>query len=378
MPYAWSMRTIPAASALAAALALASATAGAQSKPPQQTLILQKQQLGTAAFASVARARMRSGDCAGALDAFDEAIAHSIDASLYRDRGLCHEQLGQPYPAIDDYRTYLTAEPDAADAEGIRGRLGRLEQTTLGKSSRADDDDTPDGMSKGGAGASASVSVGGAGDAANADATAQLGPGGKPRDPMDYVEHDNDMMKSPLRRGRGFSFAPIFAVHKWFFDGTSFGDSYTWAESVGLQFRYSFGRVASVFVEGGYQRFNSTSSSANSPVGDVQGLTSQLGLELRFPLDVEYDNELLVSPGIGFDNLTQSSNLAGGPSITVGAIIPRVRAGVRHLLDQSAAIDFTLDFGLGKFAQYNGDFPFGGDGSEVAMLGLDVALVWGL
>ena len=103
MPYAWSMRTIHAAGPLAVALVLASSAASAQRQlpaaapgpasqpgaaraagpagPKQQTLILEKEQLGTAAFASVARARMRNGDCAGALDAFDAAILHSIDAS---------------------------------------------------------------------------------------------------------------------------------------------------------------------------------------------------------------------------------------------------------------------------------------------------------
>src|SRR5580704_11205041 len=115
------------AAALTFTLTLMAGRAGAQPSnvpPPtkkQQPLILQKQQLGTTGYALVARSRMRNGDCAGALEAFDAAIMHSIDPTLQRDRGLCHEQLGHPYPAIDDYRAYLTAEPDAADAEGIRG-----------------------------------------------------------------------------------------------------------------------------------------------------------------------------------------------------------------------------------------------------------------
>ena len=158
MPYAWNMRTFHAAASLAAALVLVSGAAraqgrsgkgptvqGGQSQQGQksQTLVLEKQQLGTAAFATVARDRMRSGDCAGALDAFDAAIAHSIDASLRRDRGICHEQLAQPYPAIDDYRAYLTADPDAPDADGIRTRLANLEQQTTGKSSQGTNDESP-------------------------------------------------------------------------------------------------------------------------------------------------------------------------------------------------------------------------------------------
>src|SRR4051812_613421 len=70
-----------------------------------------------------ARVRAKRGDCAGALDAFDQAARATIDPVVRRDRGLCHEQLGHPYPAIDDYRYYLTQRPDAPDADDIRSRL---------------------------------------------------------------------------------------------------------------------------------------------------------------------------------------------------------------------------------------------------------------
>jgi hypothetical protein len=379
------MRTIHAAASLAAALVLISGTAGAQQQQQQpmpggaqqgrkqQPLILEKQQLGTAAFATVARDRMRNGDCAGALDAFDAAIAHSIDASLRRDRGLCHEQLAQPYPAIDDYRAYLTAEPDAPDAEGIRGRLARLEQDTTGKSSQGDDQ--PPAAASASASGSVTATVNG-----TAEASAEVPPpsNGPPPDPMDAVIHDNDMMRSPLRRGKGFSFAPYFAEHKWFDSGSSFGDSYTWAECVGLQLRYSFGRTATVFVEGAYQLFNSTAGSSSQAVGTISGLDSQVGLELRFPLDPDYDNQLIVAPGIGFDHIVVSSTLANSSSNSEGAIVPRARFGWRHMVDSSASIDLSLDAGMGKFALYDGDFPFGGPGSEIALLGLDLGLVWGL
>ena len=372
MPYARAMRTILPAAALAVALALAAGTAGAQQPPArkQQPLILQRQQLGTTSFATSARARMRSGDCAGALDAFDAAIAHSIDPSLRRDRGLCHEQLGQPYPAIDDYRAYLSSEPDAPDAEGIRGRLARLEQATSGKSSQGDDDSPPAG---GSAGASATVTVG------TGDASGQTAPSGKPRDTMDSVDHDNDQARSPLRRGKGLSFAPYFAEHKWFNSGASFGESDTWAECVGLQLRYSLGQLSTLFVEGAYEHFNSSSSSTDAVFGNVQGLSSQIGLELRFPLDPGYDNQFILAPGLGFEHLVESTTLASGASVTVGALVPRVRAGLRHMVDASAAIDLSLDFGVGKFAAYStGDFPFGGNAPAVPLLAANAALVWGL
>src|SRR5687767_5687650 len=80
------------------------------------------------ADASVARSRARAGDCQGALAGFDAAINHTIEPTLRRDRGLCHEKLGHPFPAIDDYRAYLTARPDAPDSDQIRQRLAALEE----------------------------------------------------------------------------------------------------------------------------------------------------------------------------------------------------------------------------------------------------------
>jgi hypothetical protein len=325
----------------------------------------------------VARARMRNGDCAGALDAFDAAIAHSIDPTLRRDRGLCHEQLGHPYPAIDDYRAYLTAEPDAPDADGIRVKLAALEQSTTGKSS-ADDDDIPPSASAGGASASASVHIGAGGASADASASGGGGSSGPPHDSLDYVPHDNDMMKSPLRHGKGFSIAPYFAVHKWFNSGSSFGESDTWAECVGLQLRYSFGHVTTLFLEAAYQHFNTTADSTDSIYGSLQGLTSQVGLELRFPLDPDYDNQLFFAPGIGFDHLVFSTIVANSGTDSMGAIIPRARFGWRHMVDASAGIDLSLDGGAGKFALYDGDFPFGGPGQWNAMVALNVGLVWGM
>src|SRR5579883_186907 len=109
---------------------------------------------GKTTYGDIGRARMRAGDCAGAIDAFDEAINHSIDPTLYRDRGLCHEKLGHPYPAIDDYQVYLTASPDAPDADDIRIRLRRLLDKVNGRTtSDEDEDETP---SSGGASATAS------------------------------------------------------------------------------------------------------------------------------------------------------------------------------------------------------------------------------
>jgi hypothetical protein len=359
------------------ALAQPSAAGGSDAGPKkQQPLILQKEQLGTEAFSSVARARMRNGDCAGAVEAFDEAVKHGIDPALRRDRGLCHEQLGHPYPAMDDYRAYLTAEPDAPDAQSIQARLDRLEEQTTGRSGSSEAEDDRSVLQ---GSASASVSMNGAtAGASTGDGSSSSSSQPVRRDTMDYIERDNEELRSPLRRGKGWSFAPFFAEHKWFVSGTNFGDAQTWAECVGLQFRYSFGHVATAFLEGGYQRFNST--AATSGLYTQQGLTSQLGLELRFPFDADYDNQLIVAPGIGFEYWVQTLNVAGGQSIDIGMLMPRVRVGWRHMLAASAAIDLALDLGAGKPATFSNpsNFPFGGNADVDELVAVNVGLVWGL
>ncbi len=186
------------------------------------------------------------------------------------------------------------------------------------------------------------------------------------------------MLSSPLRRGKGWSVAPFFAEHKWFISNTNFGDAQTWAECVGLQFRYSFGHVATVFAEGGYTRFNST--AASSGLYTQQGMTSQIGLELRFPFDPEYDNQLIVAPGLGFEYWVETLNVAGGSSIDLGEFLPRVRGGWRHMLSASASLDLALDLGIGKptFISSPSTFPFGGDAPVNELVAVNVGLVWGL
>src|ERR1700722_12184438 len=98
----------------AAALLFVGGVARAQStdqphpKYKAQPLILEKEQLGTTQTAALGRTRMKKGDCVGAIDAFDTVLRTAIDPTVNRDRGLCNERLGYPYPAIDDYRAYLT------------------------------------------------------------------------------------------------------------------------------------------------------------------------------------------------------------------------------------------------------------------------------
>jgi hypothetical protein len=329
-----------------------------------QPLNLRKQELGPAAYTTQARARVKAGDCAGALPAFDRAIDTSTeDPTLYRDRGLCHEQLGHPYPAIDDFRAYLTAVPDAKDAPTIRDHLARLEDATSGRAPSADNDDTNVPAVQ--ADASASVSVDGA--SASAD--------GKSRDKVDYYP-DEDPLNTPLRRGKGFAVAPFFSEHKFFFSDSSFGDSNTWSETVGAQVRYSAGPVASLLVEVGYEHFNA--STSDQPF-IMAGLTSELGVELRFPLSPDYDNQWFLVPAIGYEHIAFTPTNPTFPSVSTNAIIPRVRVGYRHLFESAAGLDFSIDLGESKWFVPSGDT--GGASFDIPaapMVAANVMLVWAL
>jgi hypothetical protein len=359
-----------------AVVAIVAKTAHAQ---PQQTrsardyktqpLNLRKEQIGTEAYAASARARVKAGDCAGALTSFDAALRTSNqDPTLYRDRGLCHEQLGHPYPAIDDYRAYLTDMPTAPDAPTIRDRLTRLEDETLGRepSTDANDDTNVPPVS---GGASVSVSTEGGSAAASASATSH--------DKLAYYP-DEDPLNTPLRRAKGFTLAPFFAEHKFFFSGSSFGDAETWSESVGAQLRYSFGPVAALAVEVGYEHFNS-STSADPFI--LAGLTSLLELELRFPLDRDYENQFLLGPGFGYEHIAFTPTDPDFPSIATNAIVPRLRFGYRHLFEASAALDFSIDVGAAKWFVSGDVGGIAGASFDIptsAMLAANVALVWGL
>lgn len=354
-------KAVAGACVAAAVLAMASdgsaQDAAAKPKYKIQPLNLRKEALGSEGFAAVARARMRNGDCAGALEAFDLAINSSIEGSIRRDRGLCHERLGNAYPAIDDFRYYLTTDPDAADADGIRGRLARLEQDTYGHSS-APAADTPD--------TAAPASPAPSTDAEDA-------PDHK-RDVMETVEHDHDEISSPLRHGKGWAIAPFFAEHKWQYPGVPFGEGDTWSECVGLQLRWSVTRRGAFVLEGGFEQFNSGAYN-------ISGLTSQLAYEVRFPLDPDFTDQLFLAPGLGFEYFTDSPRQAGASATSGGAFVPRVRFGYRHLVAAATALDFALDAGVTTGALAEGTFlttaPNGGS-PTAELIAFNFAFVWGL
>jgi hypothetical protein len=332
-----------------------------------QPLNLRKPTLGTEGFAAAARERMRKGDCLGALDGFDLALQSSIDPTLNRDRGLCQERLGNPYPAIDDYRVYVTAHPEAADAEGIRQRLAHLEMDVSQHSSAPADTakDSPP------AGSTASAEPASPAASETVVASVTTGDDEPKRDAME-VEHDRDDLSSSLRKGKGFGLAPFFSEHKWLTAQASFGDSSTWAECVGLQVRYSVSSKSSFFLEGGWELFNSTVQAT------ISGLTSQLGYELRIPLDRQYADQIVLGLGMGYEHLVYTPTDASQGSASGGAFVPRARAGWRHMLTTSVGLDLSLDGGVTGKALAQGTFLNGATSQPAEMLAANLAVVWGM
>lgn len=357
MLYARGMRMALAAGAAAIAALLTAALAGAQDAPKPkpkykaQPLNLHKDGPGSQA-ADLARARMKSGDCPGALDAFDAALSQSHDPTLYRDRGLCHEKLAQPFPAIDDYRTYLTAVPDAADGDDIRARLAKLEDVAAGRPPRSTDDNTV-------------PSAGGGAAPTESSPTAS--------NKLDYAEPDEDALRTPLRSGKGWSLAPFLSVRGWLAGNSLNGNSAVSAESVGAQVRYATTPHGAILIEAGYELFNLTDADAAT----ISGLSSQLGYEIRLPLDLEYRDQFLVAPGLGYEHSAVSLTGGQGQGFSMGAFVPRARFGFRHLLTPGAALDVSLDAGVANFFRY-GKFPYDSSQSLTVLLAANVGMVWAL
>ena len=323
---------------------------------------LQRAQLGTEGFARTARERMKQGDFDGAIDLFDQAIAESVDPTLYRDRGSCHDKLGHPYPAIEDYRVYVTNAADAKDADSFRDRLDQLQAQVRGLPPPATAAAREDAPPKDDPVDRPDEPVATTPAAASADAT-----------PASPDESEDDRPPSSLREGRGWVLAPLLGARKWFRDGRSFGDRETWDESVGGQIRYSFASRSTLILEAAYQRFNSTDLDAEV----ISGLSSEIAYELRMPLNARDDDQLLFGLGVGYEHLVfQAGADEADSSYSEGGIAGRLRFGYRHMLARSVALDVSLDGGGGGIIKY--DPSVDSHSTTFGLAGLTVALAWGL
>jgi len=302
-----------------------------------------------------ARARARKGDCAAALDAYDQAVKTSIDPELYRDRGLCHEQLGHPYPAIDDYRIYLRDRPNAADAEQIRQRLSRLEEqvwqgggTDKAGAASPDNPSTPSSdedkdKNKAGAGASASASVSVGSGGASASATSS-GKSGKSQE--DY-ERDEAIARaasgSPLREASGWILGPylgyrasgdVTATTAGVSGKVPLGNNAV----VGAAMRYSLGKTSTILGEIGYVGFS------NHGLG---GPGFFLGYEARIALSAYTTDAIILGAGLGFERyrLEEGTNTGG----VLNNVLPRARLGYRHVFGDSFGLELHGDGGMGYY-----------------------------
>ncbi len=281
--------------------------------------------------AATARALAAKGNCAAALEAFDRALRSSIDVAVRRDRGLCHEQLGDAFPAMDDYRAYLVAQPDAPDAGDIRERLERLEaQTGVGGPSQngpaptKSAEDVPD---------------------EPADLVAPLTsddgkgkPGkrnvSKTYDQEETAYHEYDQaVTSPLRLGAGGIFG-VYADGRW----TSGVGGY----EVGASIRWSFSQSSTLYGQIGYVSYESNegiSLAGTQTAISAGGVGLGLGYEFRIHLDQYMTNAILIGALVAYQHVTDS---VLGPG---NLFIPQGRVGYRHVFGHGVGLEFLANVG---------------------------------
>jgi hypothetical protein len=115
-------------------------------------------------------------------------------------------------------------------------------------------------------------------------------------------------------------------------------------------------------------------------VATISGLTSQLGYELRVPLDPLYNNQFLLGLGLGFEYLVYTPNIVSVSGTSAGVFVPQLRVGWRHMLTTSVGLDLALGFGITAKGLSTGSFlqSAPGESSTVEILAANLGVVWGL
>lgn len=312
------------------------------------------------------RTRMAKGDCPGALEAFDAAMRTSIDSTVRRDRGLCHEQLGHPFPAIDDFRAYLAAFPDASDSEDIRARLNQLEVanglggTGTGGSS-APGATVANGTSRRTADHEDPFAVDVRDPNATSASAEQVAGSGDRRRSGNYDQEQalnerwDEAEGSPLRRGTGLT----FGVFGRGFVGLTNGVS---GYGVGATLRGSLGQASTVFGEVGYVAYRSGSDAASGE--RAGGLSLGLGYEARIRLDQFASNAIVLAGSVSYERITDTNTNVVGDLVD-----PRVKLGYRHV--------FGPGFGLELAAEVAQPLDVDTGSSSVTFIGGTLALLVG-
>lgn len=326
-------------SCVAGALFAASAVRAQPKEPSSSPFVLRRGEAG-GADAKAARGRARAGDCAGALPSFDAAIRTTLAPELRRDRGLCHEKLGHPFPAIDDYRAYLIAQPDAPDSDQIRERLAALEaQAGIGGPSSQSMKKTRDRDAPKATGAGARFSIGGDGveaaDSTNSTDSTEGRPAESAYSYEDAVAQEQlaDVAEtSPLRYGSGFVLGPFLHLPRFFVgerapDGLGYG--------VGAALRYATGPTVSIISEIGYAGVG-TSGAASSQAGPLL----MGGVELRLPVSRFAGDHVLLRGGLGYERYRVS-----GTRAVSNNLLGRFGVGYRHVFGPSLGLEILADGG---------------------------------
>lgn len=312
--------------------ARAQPTEPSAASPPRSSaqFTLRREEAG-GAEAQAARSYASAGDCERALEAFDAALEKSTDPTVRRDRGLCHETLGHPFPAIEDYRAYLHAAPDAADADAIRQRLADLEEQTGTGGSGA--------RPTKGAAASASVSV----DASSGSARADAATSASSFDDDVAQEKLTDMAdSSPLRRGSGVVLGPFIHMPR-FFVGERARDQLGYG--VGLALRYSTGPTVSVISEIGYAGIGASGSPSAQSGPLLLG-----GIELRLPVSRFASDHILLRAGVGYER-----HVVSGTRAINDNILGRFGVGYRHVFGPAIGLELLADGGPAYIIPENAD-----------------------
>jgi len=326
--------------------------------------------------ANTARQRARAGDCAGALKAFDTAINLTIEPTLRRDRGLCHEKLGHPFPAMDDYRSYLTARPDAPDADQIRDRLAKLEEATSGRTAESYREED-DGVHAGGSfslGTQGGKTAGSAGSSSPRAREKQedkvLGPrgGGDKERGYDYYANQEKIAdaaeNSPLRFGTGWAVGPFLQLPRYYFADGNASDS---GFAVGISVRYAWSPSMTFLMEGGYVGFGTTGD-----IGAYGGPLAFVGIEGRIPLNTYASDQLFLGVGPGFERYQNSRTKLG-----LNVVNARARFGYRHVFGPTVGLELGIDGGPGiAFASADAAGQ-SSDSKAIILIGGAAALVIG-
>jgi hypothetical protein len=282
--------------------------------------------------AATARALAAKGNCAAALEAFDRALYSSIDMAVRRDRGLCHEQLGNVFPAMDDYRAYLFVQPDAPDSDDIRERLERLEAQT-GMGGPAQDGPAPKKSAEEVPEEHADLSAPltsddgkGKPDKRNATKTYD-------QEEAAYHRYD-DAISSPLRLGAG----GIFGAY-----GDGRVASGIGGYEIGASVRWSVAQTSTFYGQIGYVSYESNEgltpiSGGGAPIS-AGGVGLGLGYEFRIRLDQYMTNAILIGALVEYQHVIDT---VLGPG---NLFIPQGRVGYRHVFGHGFGLEFIADVG---------------------------------